>query len=255
MTATVALVMLQLASATAVASPAAAPAPIACETFTRASATLPALVRTWFAHSSDERVRLCPQSPVPGEDAAPIYFGEGPVAQHGTVCSYPSHVLRRIGSGTGAHLQRYEQTEALQMALAGSACPVPHGGAGAHDYVETYDVSAAAFVAIMRLWSETAAAITAGAPTAGAPTAGAPPAADATGAPVRKRLESALGAGHIAGAAVTRVVRIPGSVLHHRYALFIKVPERAADTASLYVIYVDKNLRGPYWISAFAETN
>jgi hypothetical protein len=154
-------------------------------------------------------------------------------------------VLRRIGSGTGAHLQRYEQTEALQMALAGSACPVPHGGAGAHDYVETYDVSTAAFVAILRLWSETAASITAGAPTA----------ADATGAPVRKRLESALGAGHIAGAAVTRVVRIPGSVLHHRYALFIKVPERAADTASLYVIYVDKNLRGPYWISAFAETN
>ena len=244
MTATVALVMLQLASATAVASPVAAPAPIACETFTRSSATLPPLVRTWFAHSSDERVRRCPQSPVPaGDDTAPIYFGEGPVAQRGTVCSYPSHVLRRMGSGAGAHLQRYEQTEALQMALAGPECPVPH--AGAHHYVETYDVSAAAFVAIMRLWSDTATAIAAGAPTA----------VDATGGPVRKRLEAALGPGHAAGADVMRVVRIPGSVLRHRYALFIKVPERAADTAALYVIYVDKNLRGPYWISAFAETN
>jgi len=243
-TATVALVMLLLASATPVASPAAAPAPIPCETFTRASATLPPLLRTWFAHSSDERVRLCPQSPAPaGEDLAPIYFGEGPVAQHGTVCSYPSHVLRRIGSGAGAHLQRYEQTEALQMALAGAECPVPH--ADAHHYVETYDVSDSAFVAIMRLWSETAGAIAAGAPTA----------VDATGAPVRKRLEAALWSGHIASADVIRVVRIPGSALHHRYALFIKVPERAADRASLYVIYVDKNLRGPYWISAFAETN
>lgn len=244
MTATLALVMLLLPSATAVASPAPAPAPAACETFTRNSATLPPLVRAWFAHSSDERVRRCPQSPVPiGEDTAPLYFGEGPVTQQGKVCSYPSHVLTHLGSGAGEHLRRQEQTEALQMALAGAQCPVPH--AGTHDYVETYDVSAAAFASIMRLWSEASASIATGAPTA----------VDATGAEVRKRFETALGPGRGAGASVTRVVRIPGSVLHHRYALFIRIPERAAAAASLYVIYVDKNVRGPYWISAFAETN
>jgi hypothetical protein len=243
-TATVALVMLLVAPATATASPAPQAAPMACKTFSRDGATLPPLVRAWFAHSSDERVRLCPQlSPPAGEDRAPLYFGEGPVAQHGMVCSYPSHVLTLIRSGAGARLQRYEQTEALQMALAGASCPVPH--ADAHGYVETYDVSGSAFVSIMRLWSETAAAIAAGEPTG----------VDAAGAEVRKRLGAALGPGHAAGAAVTRVVRIPGSVLHHRYAAFVKVPERAADSASLYVIYVDKNLRGPYWISAFAETN
>ena len=244
MTATVALLMLLLPSATAVASPAPAPAPPACETFTRNSATPPPLVRAWLAHSSDERVRLCRQSPAAaGEDTAPVYFGEGPVAQHGTVCSYPSHVLARIGSGSGEHLRRQEQTEALEMALAGPECPVPHSGA--HDYVETYDISDAAFASIMRLWSQTSVAIAAGTPTA----------VDATGAEVRKRFEAALGPRRSAGAAVSRVVRIPGSVLHHRYALFIKVPEGAADTGPLYVIYVDKNLRGPYWISAFAETN
>jgi len=243
-TTTVALVMLLLAPATAVASPAPASAPAACKTFTRNDATLPPLVRAWFAHSSDERVRLCPQSlEAAGEDTAPVYFGEGPVAQQGKVCSYPSHVLMRIGSGAGEHLRRQEQTEALQMALAGAQCPVPH--AGRHDYVETYDVSAAAFASIMRLWSETSASIATGAPTA----------VDATGAEVRKRFETALGPGRGTGASLTRVVRIPGSVVHHRYALFIRVPERAAAAASLYVIYVDKNLRGPYWISAFAETN
>jgi hypothetical protein len=235
--------MLLGAPAAAAASPAPAPVPIACQTFTRNSGTPPPLVHAWFAHSADERVRLCPQSAAPaGEATGPLYFGEGPVAHHGAVCSYPSHVLALIGNGAAAHLQRYEQTEARQMALSGAQCPVPH--AGAHEYVETYDVSAAAFVAIMRLWSETSAAIAAGEPTA----------VDATGAEVRKRLEAALGPGHNAGATVIRVVRIPGSVLRHRYALFITIPERAA-TASLYVIYVDKSLRGPYWISAFAETN
>ena len=243
MTATVALLMLLLPSAIAVASPAPTPAPPACQTFTRNGAP-PPLVRAWFAHSSDERVRLCPQSPAAaGEDTAPVYFGEGPVARHGEVCSYPSHVLTRIGSRSGEHLQRHEGTEALEMALAGAECPLPH--AGTHDYIETYDVSAAAFASIMRLWSHTSAAIAAGTPTA----------VDATGAEVRRRLEVALRPGNSAGAAVNRLVRIPGSVLHHRYALFIKVPERATNTGPLYVIYVDKNLRGPYWISAFAETN
>ena len=244
MTATVALLMLLLPSATAVASPAPAPAPAACETFSRNSATLAPLVRAWFAHSADERVRVCPQSPAAaGDDATPLYFGEGPVAQHGKVCSYPSHVLARTASGSGEHLRRQEQTEALEMALAGAECPVPH--ASGHDYVETYDVSDAAFASIMRLWSQTSAALASGTPTA----------VDATGAEVRKRFAAALAPGRSADAAVSRVVRIPGSVLHHRYALFIKVPERAADTGPLYVIYVDKNLRGPYWISAFAETN
>lgn len=244
MTATVALLMLLLPAASTVASPAPTSAPTACQTFTRNSATLAPLLRAWFAHSSDERVRLCPQSPAAaGEDTAAVYLGEGAVAQHGTVCSYPSHVLARIGSGSGEHLQRQEGTEALEMALAGAQCPVPH--AGTHDYVETYDVSTAAFASIMRLWSQTSAAIAAGTPTA----------VDATGTDVRKRLEAALSPGHSGGAVVNRLVRIPGSVLHHRYALFIKVPERAGDAGPLYVIYVDKNLRGPYWISAFAETN
>lgn len=244
MTATVALLMLLLPSATAVAAPAPTPAPPACQTFTRNDATPPPLVRAWFAHSSDERVRLCPQfAAAAGEDIAPLYFGEGPVAQHGKVCSYPSHVLTRMGRGSGERLQRQEGTEALEMALAGAECPVPH--AGRHDYVQTYDVSVAAFASIMRLWSQTSAALAAGVPTA----------VDATGTDVRKRLEAALAPGHSAGAVVNRLVRIPGSVLRHRYALFIKVPERAADAGPLYVIYVDKALRGPYWISAFAETN
>jgi hypothetical protein len=68
------------------------------------------------------------------------------------------------------------------------------------------------------------------------------------------RLKAALGA-RANGARVMRIVRIPGSVLRHRYALFVKAPDTPAGTGSQYVIYVDKSLRGPYDITAFAETN
>ena len=70
----------------------------------------------------------------------------------------------------------------------------------------------------------------------------------------RARLQAALGT-HTGAATVTRIVRIPGSVLRHRYALFVKAPDAPAAAASQYVVYVDKTLRGPYEITAFAETN
>jgi hypothetical protein len=54
---------------------------------------------------------------------------------------------------------------------------------------------------------------------------------------------------------VTRIVRVPGSVLRHRYALFVKAPDSPDAASSRFVIYLDKTLRGPYQITAFAETN
>jgi len=71
----------------------------------------------------------------------------------------------------------------------------------------------------------------------------------------RTRLEAAMSPGHTSAATVTRIVRIPGSVLHHRYALFLTVADTVAGSPALYVVYVDRRLRGPYEITAFAETN
>jgi hypothetical protein len=240
MSATLVLVALLLAPATE----GSATASSACETWTRASAAQPAVVRGWFAHSTDERVLVCQQPATTGTDgAAPLYVGEGSVTQRGAVCSYLSHGLTLAGSGAAARLQRYERTEALTMALADTDCPRPHTGTGPRAYVETYDVSPEAFVAIMRLWSATSAPPSAGAGQHGCCSE------------TRAKMQATIGPSRMSGAAVTRIVRIPGSLLHHRYALFINAPDPPAAGASLYVIYVDKHVRGPYEITAFAETN
>jgi hypothetical protein len=242
-TATVVLVTLLLTSA---ASGSAA-APAACKTFTRSSETLPPLVREWFAHSPDERVVMCPQAGAPGSaGATALYFGEGGLTQHGTVCTYLRHGLTLAGSGAAASLQRYDRSDALAMALAGPECPAPHAPTSGQGYVETYDISTSTFVGIMRLWSAIATAPSAA--PAGSEEARASLAA------TRARLQAALGT-RTSAATVTRIVRIPGSVLRHRYALFVKAPDPPAAAASQYVIYVDKTLRGPYEITAFAETN
>jgi hypothetical protein len=241
-TATVVLVTLLLTPA---ASGSGA-APDACETFTRSSATLPTLVREWFARSPDERVRMCPQSGAPGNEKVPaMYKGEGALTQQGTVCTYLSHGLTLAGSGAAARLQRYDRSEALAMALAGPVCPRPHDPAGAQGYVETYDISTSSFVGIMRLWS--AISTTAAVNPSG--TDGARSLAE-----THARLQAVLGT-RMSAATVTRIVRIPGSVLRHRFALFVTAPPPPAGGTSQYVIYVDKNLRGPYEITAFAETN
>ena len=232
MTATVVLATLLLAPATS----GGATASSACETWTRASTAAPALVREWFARSTDQRVRVCPQPAATGaESAAPLYFGEGSVTRRGAVCSHQSHGLKLTGSGPSARLQRYDRTEALAMALANAECPPPGAAAGAHAYVETYDVSAAAFVGIMRLWSA--------------------PCGTGAAAAACERLQATLGPERMRAATVTRIVRIPGSLLRRRYALFIEAPHPPAGGASRYVVYVDKHARGSYQISAFAETN
>ena len=68
------------------------------------------------------------------------------------------------------------------------------------------------------------------------------------------RVQAVLGS-RASAATVTRIVRIPGSVLRHRYALFVTAPDATAGAGAQYVIYLDKKLRGPYEITAFAETN
>jgi hypothetical protein len=83
-----------------------------------------------------------------------------------------------------------------------------------------------------------------------------PRAAESQFAPqARARLEAEIDPGHIGAASVTRIVRIPGSVLRHRYALFLTVPEATRGTPADYVVYIDKSVRRPYEITDFAETN
>lgn len=268
MLATAVLVTLLLAPATA--GDAAAPA--ACKSYARGSDSLPALVREWFSHSADERVEMCLQAaPSAREDATVLYFGEGGVNQHGAVCTYLRHGLTLAGSGAAARLERYDRSEALAMATAGPNCPAPHAPTGAQGYIETYDISTSTFLGIMQLWSAVASAPTSergsqpGGPTGDkeAPCAAAKASRGCTsgsagktalGAETRTRLQAELGR-HPGGATVTRIVRIPGSVLRHRYALFVHAPEAPGVAGSQYVIYMDKNLRGPYQITAFAETN
>ncbi|HEY6824469.1 MAG TPA: hypothetical protein VI195_08515 [Steroidobacteraceae bacterium] len=258
-TATVVLLALLLAPAAAgAAHPPAAPS---CQSFSREGQSPPPLVRAWFADSADQRVVVCPQSATAaGAGPVPLYFGEGAVSQHGEVCSYLSHGLTLIGSGASARLQRYERSEALDMALTGAAgCPQPHTAAGTPAYVETYDTTPAAFEGIMRLWSAATAALALPANEhccAGRAAAAQSGAAAGRIAPeAREHIEAALGADHTSTATVTRIVRIPGSVLRHRYALFLTVTGTAGGSAALYVVYVDKPLRGTYEITAFAETN
>jgi hypothetical protein len=245
-TATVVLVTLLLAPA----ANGGAAAPAGCETFSRGTGTPPSLVRDWLAHSGDERVVMCPEPGAPGSGGTTaLYFGEGGLTQHGTVCTYPRHGLTLAGTGAAAHLQRYDRSEALAMALAGPECPTPHAPTSAQGYVETYDISTSTFVGIMRLWSSIA---TAPAAAGGVQPAGAAGSRTPVAEP-RARVQAALGS-RTSEATVSRIVRIPGSALRHRYALFVKAPD-ASGASSQYVIYLDKSLRGPYEIRAFTETN
>jgi hypothetical protein len=238
--------LLMAAAAPGTAHP---PAAASCRSFSRDAHPVPPLVRAWFEHSADERVVVCPQTAgVADEPTAPLYFGEGAVSHHGAVCSYLSHGLTLSGSGDAARLQRYERSEATDMAMADAGdCPQPHAAAEHAAYVETYDVTVAAFEGIMRLWSAAIAGPN------GHCCAAHP--GDHIAPEAREHIEAALGPDRERTTTVTRIVRIPGSVLRHRYAMFLTTTEAAAGSAALYVIYVDKALRGPYEISAFAETN
>ena len=248
MTPTLALLTLLLAS-----SEAAPPAAGSCQSFTRASPSPPPFVRDWLARSGDARVVAC--TPSAADAAAPLYTGESAVSRHDAVCSYRSHGLVKVGGGAAARLERYERGDALLMALADNDCPPPHGAAAGRPYVTTYDISPAAFVAIMRLWTELAASTEAfdraccepGGTRAGA---ALPPAAAET----RRRLRAAIDGGRMQTAAVARIVRISGSPLRRRYALFVADPDRPADQPGFYVIYLSKRVRGPYQLTGIADT-
>ena len=115
----------------------------------------------------------------------------------------------------------------------------------------------------MQLWSAAATAVAPAEPEHGCCASSAAKAKSGGGASAsvhmapeaRARLEAAIDPGRMKGVSVTRLVRLPGSALRHRYALFIGVPDGSTGNPSPYVIYLDKSLRGPYEITAFAETN
>jgi len=258
MIATLPFVMLLLAAAPATAAQSAQPL---CQTFTREAVAAPPLVRAWLASSGDQRVRICPQPGPPAGET--MYFGEGAVSQHALVCSYPSYGLAIVGSGTTRRLRRMERTEAVAMALADHECPAPHADSGPDVYVLTYDISPRAFAAIMALWLQFSAA---GLPPnaqqsphvcchLSAKSAAAP--GDAATAATLKRLHAASQDGRLKASDVMRIVRMPGSTLRHRYALFVKDPDkvRAVGQPGMYVIYVQKRLRGPYEVSDVGESN
>jgi hypothetical protein len=227
-------------------APARSQAADSCQAYTGASADAPAMVLQWLKRSGDERVLVCNPPAVP-LGAPPRYRGESAVSRHGEVCSYSSHGLAKAGSGAAARLQRYDRGDLLRMALAGADCP-PLPAANATDpYTGTYDVSSAAFAAIVGLWRE-AAASTAGFDRASAlgSVGGAP---TATSAATRARLRAAIAAGKMNGAAVIRVVRISGTLLRHRYALMVADPEVGAGESALYVIYLSKSFTGPWRIT------
>ena len=225
-------------------APAAEPG---CQSYTRASADAPELVRAWLAHSSDVYVRVCRPAGSDGA-AVPFYSGESAVAHEGEVCSYASHALTAAGSGSRRQLRRYERGDERRMALAAGLCPAPPAA-----YTETYDVSAPAFVALMHLWNEaSASARSFDAECCEGRGAGerAPPAAAAAAA----RLRTAIAAGRLKGAAVLRIVRLSGgATLHRRYALFVADPDRAPQQSTLYVIYLSRWIGGTWHISGVAD--
>lgn len=231
----------------------------ACQIYTRASADAPALVRAWLSRSRDDQVRECRAAGGSNvEPGAASFSGESAVRRHGGVCSYTSHRLEKIGEGGAARLERYERGEVQFMALAGSECPTPHPS-GADAYVATYDVSPRSFEAIMQLWAAAAASTQhfdqelgcCAAATSGTAVALGPVALGDSG----RRLRGAIDAGHMKSARVARIVRMSGSLLQHRYALFVANPDSSDAQAPLYVIYLRKPLRGPYHITAVADTN
>ena len=253
----VALAIVALLAAWPLASRAASPS---CETFTRSSATAPAMVRAWLAGSTDVDVRICTMPPATGaatarggvaatpgaEDLTPVYSGESAVVRDGTVCSYSSHGLIGAGSGAKRRLQRYERGETIGMALAGGDCPAPHPAAGEAPYVTTYELSPAAFVSIMQLWGAIAAS---------------PAAFDretccearSGSAEVRRRLRAGIEAGRMRSAHVARIVRLSMTVLHRRYALFVVDPDARPTQPPFYVIYLSRRLGGPFHITGIAD--
>ena len=213
----------------------------ACQSYTRASAAAPELVRAWLAHSSDVNVRVC--LPARADAAAvPLYRSESAVAHENGVCSYASHALTAAGSGGRRQLRRDERGDAQRMALAAGPCPAPEA------YTETYDVSAPAFVAAMRLWNE----------ASGSARIFDAEWRDGHGAgeratPAATRLRIAISAGRLKGAPVLRIVRLSGATLRRRYALFVADPDRAPQQSTLYVIYLSRWIGGPWHISGVAD--
>jgi hypothetical protein len=231
--------------------PVAAP----CESFTRAGGGAPPMVHDWLARSGDDHVRVCPRQGSAGEaPAEPLYSGESAPTRHGAVCSYSHHDLNRLGHGSKSRLQRYDATEAQEMALAGRDCPAAHPSAGASSYIETYDVSPTAFEAIVHLWAAAAAS------SAAFDRALCCEARDADGATVpasaaaRTHLRAAIDAGRMTGAPVVRIVRISGTALRHRFALIVAQPDSAAPAPALYVIYFLKPFGGSWHITGVGET-
>lgn len=228
--------------------------PDSCQSFTRESSPAPAVVRAWLAHSSDDHVIVC--APGSGGDApgATLYSGESRVGRQGAVCSYSSHGLTRVASGTGGRLQRYERGDAVRMAIAGRECPPPHSALVAERYTETYDLSPAAFVSIMELWSAAAAATQTFdqecCENRGAP--GAARSAPASGA-TAQRLRAAIAAGRMKSIPVTRIVRITGLSLRRRYALFVADPDSQPPGSTLYVIYLSRWLAGTWHLTGVAD--
>ena len=218
-----------------------------CQAYTAASAGAPALALEWLKRSGDERVMVCNPPAVPFE-APPRYRGESAVSRHGEVCSYSSHGLAKVGSGPAARLQRYDRGDVVRMALAGADCPALPAANGTDPYTGTYDVSSAAFAAILGLWRE-AAASSAGFDRASAFDSGAGAAPTATSAAARARLRAAIVAGKMKAAPVIRIVRISGTLLRHRYALMVADPELGAGESALYVIYLSKSFTGPWRIT------
>lgn len=239
------------------ATAAAAPS---CATYTRSSTNTPPLVHKWLARSADDHVRVCkPAASAPGEPPeTTTYAGESAVRRHGGVCSYARHGLLKVDAGDNSRLERDERGNVEVMALAGEQCPEPHP-TGADAYVPTYDVSARAFESIMELWASVAASALrfdrelacCEGTGAGAAVAVGPAALGDSG----RRLRGAIDGGRMRSASVTRIVRVSASVWQRRYALFVTNPDNAGGQARLYVIYLRKPLRGPYHITAVADTN
>jgi hypothetical protein len=219
-----------------------------CQAYGGASAAAPAIVLEWLKRSGDERVMVCNPPAVPLE-APPRYRGESAVSRHGAVCSYSSHGLAKVGSGAAARLQRYERGDVVHMALAAADCPPLPAANGTDPYTATYDVSHAAFAAIIALW-RIAAAATAGFDRASSADGGGPGSAPtATSAAVRARLRAAIAAGKMQTAPVIRIVRISGTLLRHRYALMVTDPEQGDSEAAMYVVYLSKSYPGPWRIT------
>jgi len=214
------------------------PAPQApgCEAYTRLSSQAPAIVQDWLAHSADAQVLVC------NAVAGPVYSAESAVTHEGGVCSFASRLLVARGAGAGRRLRADDRAAAVHMLLAPSACPPPHG-AEAAGYVETFDVSAAEFESLMQLWRADTATAQAFARSC-----------ERCSGAAAVRLRRAIEAGHMRGAPLTRIVRIPGGGLRRRYELIVADPQRGPGESTQYVIYLARWVLGPWRISGVADS-